>query len=683
MFAALELDPSSEFYVLRTSAEPDKFVQWAFEGIGAVIGRSLVGEKLAFFCSNAQVCCHRRHMFWPTSKRFNNTKGDVHADESFKYDNCAADSSDDEEEEEDENFDPFATADAVATVDDSYAAQLERYIFAITDAYAARGRRLEPARVEEIVEALIMTYNRKEGGSLSFLNFWVNLIPDLDDGEGLFANVDACDLAACGDPQRKMLRASLELLQVPRDHRDGQTVDAERLTMGLGFEGLLNDAEVHVRTDGLASWDEITIFGNRSQAKTFYLAAQDAGYDVSRAWVIELDERLRRVEGLDPSRTFAVLTHSLPLAQCGALLGDASVLRRAADAADIGRGGNSISFMGPLLKGDRNNNPALDAVLARLEKEGFHTGPVAAYNDVLDPETTALRKKLRDTCGITDAKAEAVIDAVKNVDGLIFKTTFRLLVAALQAGATLAPERRDALRRAAEETKCESETGFGTSKTLKPLLDLLNYADSDDAVLEKKAALVKAFDEGNVHKQNGALITYDVFIAKDAEDYVKDFAAAAQAAGFSSVTLQKAEALVTEIGKHRSEGLNGCQAKDLIEVLTALLRAGPCDGRALESVDRLAQACIAAGLRKGISGALMHLLNPLNREDGNEPTRKKDKDRWNERRAAARRVADLLHDMGIHKNNFRFASYDAVQKKWKAKYDASEPEPEAKRPKRS
>ena len=322
------------------------------------------------------------------------------------------------------------------------------------------------------------------------------------------------------------------------------------------------------------------------------------------------------------------------------------------------------------MKGDRDDDPALDAVLTRLEKEGFHTGPVAAYDGVLDPETTALRKKLRDTCGITDAKAEAVIDAVKNVDGLIFKTAFPLLVAALQAGSTLAPERRDALRRAAEETKYEGETRIGTNKTLKPLLDLLNYPGSDSAIREKKATLITALDEGNVHKQNVAFITYDVFIAKDAEDYVKDFAAAAQAAGCSSVTLENAEALVTEIGKDPSkEGLNGCQAKDLIKVLTALLRAGPCDGRALEDEEKLATACIEAGLHKRIYGALMHLLNPLKEEDGPEPTKTKDKKRWTERRAAARRVADLLHDMRIHLRGVPFASYGAVQTAWRKKMD--------------
>ena len=127
-----------------------------------------------------------------------------------------------------------------------------------------------------------------------------------------------------------------------------------------------------------------------------------------------------------------------------------------------------------------------------------------------------------------------------------------------------------------------------------------------------------------------------------------------------------------------------------MKVLTALLRAGPCDGRALENEEELATACIEAGLHKKINAALMHLLNPLNEEDGPEPTKKKDKERWTERRAAARRVADLLHDMRIHMKNVTFASYGAVQKKWKKKYDAleasssdSEPEPEAKRPKRS
>ena len=155
--------------MLQTSAEPDKFIQWALEGVGAVMGRSLVGEKLAFFCSNAQICCGLRHPLRP-SKRINNTKGNVHADEHFTYDNCADDSSDDEEEEEeDDKFDYFATADAVATVDDSYAAQFEKLVFDITDAYAACGRRLEPACVEGIVE-VIMAVNRN-GGSIDFLNF--------------------------------------------------------------------------------------------------------------------------------------------------------------------------------------------------------------------------------------------------------------------------------------------------------------------------------------------------------------------------------------------------------------------------------------------------------------------------------------------------------------------------------
>ena len=166
--------------------------------------------------------------------------------------------------------------------------------------------------------------------------------------------------------------------------------------------------------------------------------------------------------------------------------------------------------------------------------------------------------------------------------------------------------------------------------------------------------------------------------------------------------MEKAEALVAEIGKHRSEGLNGCQAKDLIKVLTALLRASPCDGRALEDEDRIAQACIAAGVTR-IDSALMHLLQPLKKEDGPEPTKRKDKKQWTERRAAARRVADLLHEMGIHMKNVTFASYAAVQKKWQAKMkdrkrkaeeaqfkkdlddidNAEDEEPKAKRPERS
>ena len=137
--------------------------------------------------------------------------------------------------------------------------------------------------------------------------------------------------------------------------------------------------------------------------------------------------------------------------------------------------------------------------------------------------------------------------------------------------------------------------------------------------------------------------------------------------------------------------------------MTALLRAGPCDGRALEDEEKLATACIEAGLHKRIYGALMHLLNPLKEEDGPEPTKTKDKKRWTERRAAARRVADLLHDMRVHLRGVPFASYAAVQEKWndikdklkqkaeEAKFEedmdgidnAEDEEPKAKRPKRS
>ena len=74
-----------------------------------------------------------------------------------------------------------------------------------------------------------------------------------------------------------------------------------------------------------------------------------------------------------------------------------------------------------------------------------------------------------------------------------------------------------------------------------------------------------------------------------------------------------------------------------------------------------------------------------------------------ERTEAARRVADLLHDMRIHLRGVRFASYAAVQAKWQKKMDdrkqkageaqfkkdmddidnAEDEEPKAKRPKRS
>ena len=127
----------------------------------------------------------------------------------------------------------------------------------------------------------------------------------------------------------------------------------------------------------------------------------------------------------------------------------------------------------------------------------------------------------------------------------------------------------------------------------------------------------------------------------------------------------------------------------MLEVLAALLRASPCDGRALENEEDVATACIAAGFTSlEVLGALKHLLEPLKHEDGPKPKKAAKAKIWDERRVVAPRVADLLHAMGIHLRGVPFASYGAVQKKWKDKYDAldassSDSEPKAKRPKRS
>ena len=140
-----------------------------------------------------------------------------------------------------------------------------------------------------------------------------------------------------------------------------------------------------------------------------------------------------------------------------------------------------------------------------------------------------------------------------------------------------------------------------------------------------------------------------------------------------------------------------------MKVLTALLRAGPCNGRALENEEDVATACIAVGFTSvEVLRALKHLLEPLKHEDGPKPKKAAKAKIWNERRVVARRVADLLHDMGIHMKNVTFASYDAVQTAWRVKeddrkreaekaqfnadmdaVDEEEEEPKAKRPKRS
>ena len=114
-----------------------------------------------------------------------------------------------------------------------------------------------------------------------------------------------------------------------------------------------------------------------------------------------------------------------------------------------------------------------------------------------------------------------------------------------------------------------------------------------------------------------------------------------------------------------------------MKVLTALLRAGPCNGRTLEDKDRIAQACIEARFTNSeFLAALKHLLDPLTGEDGPEPTKTKDKKRWKDRRVVARRVADLLHEMRIHMKNVTFASYEAVKAARRVKEDKRKQEAE-------
>jgi len=356
-----------------------------------------------------------------------------------------------------------------------------------------------------------------------------------------------------------------------------------------------------------------------------------------------------------------------------------------------------------LLTGDRNNNPALAAALTKLEEKGFHTGPVAALEDVLDPEMTELRKKLRDACGIVDeTNLIDVLSGLKSLESVIgrfdLKAAIRLLIEAVQEAPGAALQDRDVLRRAAARTE------RARTPVLQRILTLLHYAGADEAALKTKKALIKSLDDHNIHKRNVPLIDYDAFAVPDVPAYVVALEEAGKKAGLS-FTIEEAQALCDAVGKDtKRDGLDGCSANHLLKVLTVRLRAGKCNGRALESVDELAQACFDAGFNNSeIMKALKHLLDPLTGEDGLEPTKTKDKKRWNERQAAARRVADLLHAMGIHNKNVTFALYNAVREEWRAKMDkrkekaeeaqfkedmdgidnAEDEEPKAKRPKRS
>ena len=580
--------------------------------------------------------------------------------------------------------------------DDSQAARLEQAKLEFLDAAALAGLPIGRDFLEDIYEIVGSRDSGIPDASPQYFTEVLTkaLLLATAAGNTVLADEDALDLAAVEKVERRTLRAVLEALRAARDARRGGvvTVDpdvldrARRLEKLCGAVGLLDEDDLSLPVEALlASSANINMFQNQVSPKKFYHAAREAGYVVSRASIIGLHEALCRVDGLKAGPTLTTLAHALPLAPHGALLGDASVLRRALVAARIDTGGTGMC-LNLLLTGDRDRDQALDAVFTSLGEKGFHTGPVAAYDDVLDPELTELRNELSRACGTTDAKAEAIVNALKTVDGLAVKRTLRLIVAAFQAGATLAPGQRDALRRAAEETQCETTSGVSACTTLKPLLTALTYADNKAIPLKKKAALIKALDEGNVHKQNVAFITYDVFIA-DLPACVADLIKAGKQAGLS-FTPEDATTLYNEIKSRLKEGLNGCQATYVLQVLAARLRAGKCGGRALESVDGLAQACIAAGLRKDLNNVLKHLLEPLKHEDGPKPRKAAKAKIWDERRVVARRVADLLHAMGIHKNGVPFASYKAVQAAWRKKEDDreasssdSEPEPEAKRPK--
>jgi hypothetical protein len=671
--------------------------------------RSLWG----IFCSTGQAGYKRTNLL---KYKVNAGPLDVQRDDPYNWEDEKDDDDDDDGPDERAFWDAVEIED---TEGDSRAAQREEEVLALLDAAALAGLSIGRDFLDAIYEII--------GGALfsgipgavpsSMIKVLTRALPHaVAAGKTVLEDVDALDLAAVNNSERTTLRGSerttlrvvLEAIRAARDSRRGGavTVDPDVLDRAQRLEELFVSAGLLDEDGLLASWAEISIFDKKRAARSFYYAAREAGRVVSREWVIELHEDLSRVDGPNASDTLRSLAHALldPETQSGALLRDASVLRRALDAVyDVYK---RSSCLNPFLKGDRDRDPALDAALTKLEEKGFHTGPIAAYEDVLDPELTELRNELRSACGTTDAKVRAVIDAVNSIDGLFKRPALRLLIASLRdaPGAALAPGQRDALRRAAEEDNTKSVGGVATSNTLKPLLDLLHYSDNDDARLKMKTALITALDEANVHGRSVEVITYDVFIAKDAPAYVTALDEAGKKAGLS-FTIKEAEALCDAVGKDDTkEGLDGCAAKRFLEVLAAGLRAGQCNGRILENEEGLAQACIDAGTPGNqLARALKHLLDPLTGEDGPEPTKTKDKKRWKERRVVARRVANLLHDMRIHLRGVPFASYGAVQTAWRVKEDdrkqeaeeaqfnadmddidnAEDEEPKVKRPKRS
>ena len=109
----------------------------------------------------------------------------------------------------------------------------------------------------------------------------------------------------------------------------------------------MHDAEVHVRTDGLAQWG-ISQYSRITNVKAF--CGGDAGYSV-RLWLSSWGMHESRRWFALATLSSAVLAMLSGLEMRGALLGDAPVLSRACN-----RYKRQDSCVGAALKG--NNNPA-------------------------------------------------------------------------------------------------------------------------------------------------------------------------------------------------------------------------------------------------------------------------------------------------------------------------------------
>ena len=613
-------------------------------------------------CTTSQAGCNLSH---PLKIKVHRSLEDVKRDDPFQWDE------DDEEDSVDDGDDDEAwvfwrPGDVIQDDVDSLAAQREERDLALLDAVAATEIKVDRdfvARCHEIIGD-----NPWDGlnnaQARHFIEFLISVVPlavaaDVSPLE----DEDIIDRALETPRQRQTMKFVFEMLEAAEAHERGDAVDATVLGLALTLKGVLQDAGVLSRDARLASWDVISLLDHQPNVKLFYQAAREAGKEVTRQWVLDLARDIGvdhgdGVYGLAAGTSLRLLAYAIPLAPPNELLLHADVLQRAAVAAHID-GKHLRLALGPLLNGDPND-PALAAVLTRLRDESFHTGAMAEYDKVVDPEGAKIELEFCRTFGTDSRRLDELTNALHGAGIDYIKPTVETLTKAGTRAPGAALGHRDILRWAAQEITGGSGVGLRTSNTLGILLKLVFYSGTDDATLQKKEALIAALDGANVHRLDVAFVAYDVFIAKETPACVTKLHQALQTNG-KQIPLDDVVDLFNLV-KSGAEGLPRVDNKPLLEVLARLAAST----NALTHVEPLAQACLDVRVKP--SEVLMHLLNPLRGDDGTRPTNRKKATQWDERRRVAPLVLAKLRGMGLQQSS-DYAKYVDVQRSWRDKED--------------